>query len=135
VIDRPKTHYPSFRLSILFVMLGMCVFFWGFGYKLSLYNTGQPNPHRIPAAKLLSKNEDSSATETVRLSLSKVNFAQHHGLFVAAALIAVWSVLKSQPTACWAAKLRVDKLPLRSLLLELIPVGLFFRPPPVHSSL
>jgi hypothetical protein len=135
VIDRTKPHYPSFRLSILFVTLGMCVFFWGSGYKLSLYNTGQSNPHSIPAAKLLSKNEDSSATETVRVSLSKVNFAQRHGLFVAAALIAVWSVLPSQPTARCAAQRRVDKLPLRNSLLELIPVGLFFRPPPVHSSI
>jgi hypothetical protein len=53
---------------MLLVMLGMCVFFWGFGYKLSLYRTRQSSTHRIPVAKLMSRNEDPDAADGVRSS-------------------------------------------------------------------
>ena len=74
VIEKSKPHFSSFRHSMLLVMLGVCVFLWGFGYKLSLYNIQEPTLHRVPEAKLLSKNEDSRAVDGVRqvLSLGKL---------------------------------------------------------------
>ena len=56
---------------MLLVTLGMCVFFWGLGYKLSLYDLHRPSIHPIPAAKLMSRNEDPNATDSVRFSLVK----------------------------------------------------------------
>lgn len=56
---------------MLFILLGMCVFFWGLGYKLSLYETPTSNIHRVPEAKLVSRNEDSSAIDAVRLCIAK----------------------------------------------------------------
>lgn len=70
VIDRSKTRF-SIRFSMLLGMLGMCVFFWGFGYKMSLYRTHESNFHRIPVAKLMSRNEDPNATESGRLCVAK----------------------------------------------------------------
>jgi hypothetical protein len=37
--------------------LALCVFLWGLGYKLSLYDPPQSVTHSLPKAKLLSKNE------------------------------------------------------------------------------
>ena len=74
--DNVPSPYPSIRLSILLAALGLCVFFWGLGYKLSLYETHLANLHRIPEAKLLSHNEDRSAAEGVRLCLAKA--VTHH---------------------------------------------------------
>ena len=54
---------------MLLVTLGMCVFFWGLGYKLSLYDLHEASIHRIPDAKLLSRNEDPNATDSIRLCL------------------------------------------------------------------
>lgn len=71
VIDRSKTHSSSIRFSMLLAALGMCVFFWGFGYKMSLYRTHESSFHRIPVAKLMSRNEDPDATEVGRLWVAK----------------------------------------------------------------
>ena len=45
------------------------MFFWGLGYKLSLYDFHRASIHRIPDAKLLSRNEDPNATDSTRLCL------------------------------------------------------------------
>ena len=66
VEDPSKSNAYSARLSILFVVLGTCVFLWGLGYKLSLYDLHEPSVHRVPEAKLLSGNEDRNATDAVR---------------------------------------------------------------------
>jgi hypothetical protein len=71
VIDLPKSQHPSIRLSVMLLALGLCVFFWGLGYKLSLYQAHATSVQRIPEAKLLSHNEDRNATDGVRLCLAK----------------------------------------------------------------
>jgi hypothetical protein len=43
--------------SLAFLGLGICVFGWGLGYKLSLYDQSQTPSHQIPNAKLLSRDE------------------------------------------------------------------------------
>lgn len=68
MIDRSKPQSPSIRLSLLLVVLGASVFLWGLGYKLSLYDTHPSNIHRIPEAKLLSRDNDPSVHESVRLN-------------------------------------------------------------------
>jgi nitrogen fixation-related uncharacterized protein len=66
VEDQSKSNAYSTRLSILLAALGICVFLWGLGYKLSLYDLHEPSIHRIPEAKLLSRNEDPNAADAVR---------------------------------------------------------------------
>ena len=52
-------------MSVLaFFALAFCVFMWGLQYKLSLYDPPEAASHHIPTAKLLSKNERSSSTES-----------------------------------------------------------------------
>ena len=56
---------PFSRMSVLaFFALAFCVFMWGLQYKLSLYDPPEAASHHIPTAKLLSKNERSSSTES-----------------------------------------------------------------------
>jgi hypothetical protein len=43
--------------------LAVCVFAWGLQYKLSLYDPPQAASHRIPQAKLLSRNERAGIAE------------------------------------------------------------------------
>ena len=116
-------------------MLGMCVFFWGSGYKLSLYNTHQPNLHRIPAAKLLSKNEDPNATDGPRLSLSAANSFHSQIIVLKAALLAFFWTLAGC-LSIWNSVIRApEKRRVRDPRLLLILGELFFRPPPIHSVL
>jgi hypothetical protein len=67
VFDHLQSSYSSTRLSILLAALGTCVFFWGLGYKLSLYEQQSTRIHQIPKAKLLSQNEDRSEAEEIQL--------------------------------------------------------------------
>ena len=57
-------------------MLGVCVFLWGFSYKLSLYDFNPRTLHRIPEAKLLSKNEDRHAADGVSRDLARAEAEQ-----------------------------------------------------------
>jgi len=50
-----------------FLGLAICVFSWGLQYKLSLYDPPQAVSHQFPTAKLLSKNEQSRATDSPRV--------------------------------------------------------------------
>jgi hypothetical protein len=61
-----RNDYRSFSLvgTLAFLGLAACVFAWGLQYKLSLYDPPQAASHQIPTAKLLTKNEQSSATES-----------------------------------------------------------------------
>lgn len=49
---------------ITYVGLAIFVFTWGLQYKLSLYDPPQATSHQIPQAKLLSKNEQTGATQS-----------------------------------------------------------------------
>jgi glycerol uptake facilitator-like aquaporin len=56
----------SFNLLGILACLGLCicVFTWGLQYKLSLYDPPQAASHKIPQAKLLSKNERCGIAES-----------------------------------------------------------------------
>ena len=56
---------PFGRLATLAcVALAFCLFAWGLQYKLSVYDPPEAASHHLPTAKLLSKNEQSSSTES-----------------------------------------------------------------------
>lgn len=131
VIERSKTHYPPIRVSMLLVILGTCVFFWGLGYKLSLYKTHGPTLHRIPAAKLLSKNEDTSATDTLQLCLASAAVSSQIGLIFSTALMVLLTI--SGPRLFLNGIVRTPDGPRPQLRFFLS--ALFFRPPPIHSVL
>jgi hypothetical protein len=126
VIERTKTHYPSIRLSILLATLGTCVFLWGLGYKLSLYEVHEPSIHQIPVAKLMSRDEDTGASDRASIGLAASNQTPSSPLF---GLMVVF---------CWMVPLAITEIKsekresrtpgfsLRSSDLS----AFFFRPPP-----
>lgn len=69
-----------FSLWVILGSLGLaaCVFAWGLEYKLSLYDPPQAASHRIPQAKLLSRDERSGIAEGPLLvrtkTCTKVNY-------------------------------------------------------------
>jgi hypothetical protein len=65
-------HIPAWLLSGL-VGLSLLVFAWGLGSKLSLYDPPQSDSHKIPQAKLLSKNERALAAQSPLLSDTKAS--------------------------------------------------------------
>lgn len=112
-------------------MLGMCVFLWGFGYKLSLYDTHKPTIHRIPEAKLLSKNEDPNATDSLRLCVASA-IAVQPVVFLSAALIINLALGGTEGTfRAGVVSIRDCRRPQHRFILS----AFFFRPPPIPSLL
>lgn len=68
-----STATRSFNLLGILASLGLaaCVFAWGLQYKLSLYDPPQTASHRVPEAKLLSKNERIGVVESAQAILTK----------------------------------------------------------------
>ena len=128
MIERTKSHSFPVRFSILLGMLGMCVFLWGFGYKLSLYDTHKPTIHRIPEAKLLSKNEDPSATDSLRLCVAS-RVTAPLGLLLCAMLIFLAPHGTKEPFPASVVSTR----DFVGLQLRFILSAFFFRPPPIQS--
>jgi hypothetical protein len=56
-----ETRFSRFALGLL--GLALCVFLWGLQYKLSLYDPPQSISHKIPTAKLLSKDEQGATKQ------------------------------------------------------------------------
>jgi hypothetical protein len=69
-LRRTNRHIPAWLLSG-FIGLSLLVFAWGLGYKLSLYDPPHSESHKIPQAKLLSKNEKALAAQSPLLSDTK----------------------------------------------------------------
>jgi hypothetical protein len=64
IVQNEGKSRPLMRMGTLgFLALACCVFAWGLQYKLSLYEPPQSATHQIPAAKLLSKDEQPSTFE------------------------------------------------------------------------
>lgn len=115
---------------MLLVILGVCVFLWGFGYKLSLYNLQQPTIHRVPEAKLLSKNEDTQTAEGIRQaqSLGQSQLPMLLVLFAAISIAIADTGVRSRyfNEKSWANEKVPSAIPIPSL---------YFRPPPIQSVL
>ncbi len=115
---------------MLLMALGVCVFLWGFGYKLSLYDLQQPTVHRVPEAKLLSKNEDSQAVDAVRQALSL-------GESQASTLLSQFAAIAITMSASSASRCTFDQKNLAELKppATVHTPSLYFRPPPIQSVL
>ena len=132
MIALPKSHPTSSRLSILLVLLGVCVFVCGLGYKLSLYETPTSSVHRIPEAKLLCRTEDRNLAEGVWLSYAKSPSLGHDHAYT----FVVGVMLLSLMGVCATLGRRFTLLPrLWCLKLGAFPSELFLRPPPVYFPL
>lgn len=110
-------------------MLASCVFLWGLQYKLSLYDPPHAVSHRVPIAKLLSKNELSAHTqESVytqsQPTMKSLRMASGDTLFVL--LIACTLCLPLPMIDDWAAN---PSPPLKRVHLK----AYFVRPPPSHA--
>jgi len=132
VSELSKTHRSSFRLSMLLAMLGMCVFFWGLGYKLSLYDFHRASIHRIPEAKLMSRNEDPNATDSLRLCIVKSASADHGSAYTFVIFIVLWASL-AKPKSAWDRPYLALSKPW-CLRFAAILSALFLRPPPVLAG-
>jgi len=128
VIERSKSHIVSIRLSILLVMLGMCVFLWGLGYKLSQYDLHQRTLHRIPEAKLLSKNEDASATDGTRQVLAKAEPQNH--LESVSLVFAIAATVWTSTTSVSSLRREFEITDHVSSVMACF--ALYFRPPPIQ---
>ena len=115
---------------MLLVMLGACVFLWGFGYKLSLYNVQAPTLHRVPEAKLLSKNEDSRAVDGVRQVLSLGKLRQPTMLFRLVAVTIAMAGAGGERRYFKEKNFAELKPPIATYTHSL-----YFRPPPIQSAL
>jgi hypothetical protein len=132
VIERATTQRFSFRLAILLVALGLCVFLWGLGYKLSLYHFHHSGVQRIPVAKLLSRNEDPNATDSSHLA-GPESPAADTGTSVAALFVLALVGSSSLASVQLVRRLEPDQpvfAPSGAILNSL-----FFRPPPALSAL
>lgn len=108
--------------------LGICVFLWGLSYKLSLYDMHPQTLQRVPEAKLLSKNEDSQAVQSVRQVIAKAEGSD--------SLQLIQPVLIAVAGACAECRSFDREETLASTAPTAIPLsGLFFRPPPIHFVL
>jgi len=113
---------------IWFLGLAFCVFAWGFGYKLSLYDQSRQPSHQIPIAKLLSGNEQSSNAKSPLVirtkTFTRVVYAASTAPFLF--LLFAVSLLSTPPLT------RVDRLANNLLILHrAILHTLFVRPPPI----
>jgi len=114
--------------SVAFLGLAFCVFGWGFGYKLSLYDQHQAPTHQIPQAKLLSGNEQFGTARSPFVIRTKTSIRVVYTAPVAIFLLLLLAVcLLNTPSLT-----RIDR-PANNLfhLHRAIRNTLFVRPPPV----
>lgn len=107
--------------------LAFCVFAWGLQYKLSLYDPPQAASHRIPQAKLLSRNERSGIAESQLVIRTKTSTRVSYTVPTAVFLILLLPLSILNPQASGQRKQRTrNSWHLRHGLLNIFLV----RPPP-----
>jgi hypothetical protein len=113
-------------MALALVLLGLAVFFWGLGYKLSLYDLpGSPSTH-MAQAKLLSQRERPPAAQGLEQFSTKAPQ-------VAVVVIAVFLIA----AACFSAfSIQVIRTLFASLVGlrrcdDFLSTVFAFRPPPV----
>jgi hypothetical protein len=118
------------RLSFVFIGLAISVFTWGLQYKLSLYYPKHSAYHQLPEAKLLSKNEQPTATEgLLMISAKPPGDIVHSGLFTLTLFVwALGLLLISGATQTEPERTRPWLQSLRARLN-----AFFFRPPPTFA--
>jgi hypothetical protein len=110
-----------------FLGLAFCVFAWGLQYKLSLYDPPQTASHRIPRAKLLSRDEQSSTANNPLVVRTKTSTKIIYTAPATVFLILLLAVSLFNSTA----SRRVEQLANKLLNLHRAILNtLFVRPPP-----
>jgi hypothetical protein len=132
--EQSKSRYHSFGLTLASAGLALSVFFWGLGYKLSLYDAQRLNSHRIPTASLLSRNEDPTTKNSVSLSGKASAFDHAASPVLSIALLFSLFVLAdlSLPNPGWHR--RQIALPWR-IRTRASLTAFSFRPPPASFLL
>lgn len=129
-----NTFRPSLR-RLSFVLIGLAaisVFTWGLQYKLSLYYPKHSAYHQLPEAKLLSRNEQATATESfLTTSSEKVSSdIPLGGLFTLTLVAWVLELLPISGATQTEPERTRPWLVLQSERLN----AFFFRPPPTFVS-
>jgi hypothetical protein len=126
----PQTDHPN-AARLTFVLLGLAfsVFAWGLQYKLSLYDAPHSTSHLMPEAKLLSRNEQTTAAESPLLTSTTASDAIEHALLcnVFTFLLSAFALLP-MPSSSHAE--REMKRPWRIFCRPGL-TAFFFRPPPI----
>jgi len=116
------------RFTLCFLGLAFCVFTWGLQYKLSLYDPPQAVSHEIPTAKLLSRNEQTSTTESPLLRKSSAfDKAVRMTLF---SIFLTFLLALSRPYRCVLLRDNSDMQQPWKLRIQASLDAFFFRPPP-----
>jgi hypothetical protein len=120
---------PFSRMSALALIgLASCVFMWGLQYKLSLYDPPEAASHHIPMAKLLSKNEQSSSTESPQVVRTRTSTRVIYTVSTVVFFILLLTFGVLNPPLSGQREQRASRLVyLRSPYL----ISYFVRPPPV----
>jgi len=116
--------------GLLFTALACSVFLWGLQYKLSLYDSPQANPHHVPVAKLLSKNEQSNTQETSAYTQSKPAIKTLLG--IESVLPIVLLIVCAFGTSVLGIQTATNQPPVD--LQQALRESFFVRPPPIHIS-
>ena len=125
------TFRPRFcRLSFVFVGLAISVFTWGLQYKLSLYYPKHSTYHQLPEAKLLSKNEQATATDGLLSNVKAPSDIVRGGLFTL--MLFAWGL--GLPPISGAAQTEQERTRPWLISLSAGLTTFFFRPPPTLSS-
>jgi len=110
------------------VGLAACIFAWGLQYKLSLYDPPQSISHQIPKAKLLSKNEQSSSSESPFVSRTRTSSRVIYTVPTVFSFLLLLIISILNPSISSQREQRASRLrPLRRAHLRTH----FVRPPPV----
>ena len=112
------------------LVLMISIFSWGIGYKLDQYGPPHSAVHKLPEAKLLSKNEQTWAADGAQSSrklVPAVALSSAHAVFHLA--VPPFSGRGLEPVPLYAAQ-RTERLKRPSLLAL---NHLFVRPPPVQA--
>ena len=128
----PDTFRPRLcRLSFVFVGLAISVFTWGLQYKLSLYYPKHSTYHQLPEAKLLSKNEQATATDGLLTSTVKApsDFVGGGDL-----TLMLFALVLGLPPISGATQTEQERMRPWLLSLSASLNAFFFRPPPTLSS-
>jgi hypothetical protein len=113
--------------------LALCVFTWGLQYKLSLYDPPQSVSHKIPTAKLLSRDEQATSLETPLIGIAKLP-AKIFQALLSTAFLSLLLPLSLLVTQTLRHREQEFSQPWR-LRSSASLNAFFFRPPPVRIHL
>lgn len=109
--------------------LAIAVFTWGLEYKLSLYDPPQAISHRMPEAKLLSREEQVTKSVDPLLDTSSAT-ARKIQLILSSIFVLISLVLSTLHVSEGQESIRTSRISLHLRLFACLN-AFFFRPPPV----